>query len=136
MDGSKQIKQYIIVLDHRRHSAVNCKAGGRPGLSSERELNRNSLILEKLPPYGRLFSSSRGELQPLTAHIGAFWAHFFKMFLRFSKKNLRNFFLPFVSKMFFREKLFGKNPSLFTLNFPAMYTHRVRQVLHSTVAGS
>ena len=37
----------------------------------------NSLTLEKLPPYGRLFSSSFGGLQPSAANDGALRAHFF-----------------------------------------------------------
>ena len=36
--------------------------------------------LEKLPPYGRLFSSSCEELQPSAAISGALRAHFFRDF--------------------------------------------------------
>ena len=45
-------------------------------------------LLEKLPPYGRLFSTSCGELQPLAANNGALRAHFFwRYFLDFLGKH-------------------------------------------------
>ena len=48
--------------------------------------------LEKLPPYGRLFSSSCGGLQPSAANGGALRAHFLQDFF---------FGIIFYGKIFF-----------------------------------
>ena len=53
------------------------------------------ILLEKLPPYVRLFSSSCGGLQPLAANGGDLWTHFF-----------RDFPADFFREHFFRENLF------------------------------
>ena len=58
------------------------------------------LLLEKVPPYGQLFSSSCGELQPSAANSGALRPTFSKMFLRF----FRNIFFKIY---FFVQIFFG-----------------------------
>ena len=59
------------------------------------------LLIRKIAPIRRLFSSSCGELQPSAANSGALWAYFLRdifseFFLTFFlKKNFRNFFVKF-----------------------------------------
>ena len=80
-------------------------------------------ILEKLPPYGRLFSSFCGELQPSAANSEALRAHFFwyfpadifrQIFFRnffsaiFSEFILGNYFGIFFCGIFFWEFFLGK----------------------------
>ena len=59
--------------------------------------------LEKMQPYGRLFSSSCGGLQPLGANGGALRAHFFRDFLAdfLGKFCFENFVLEFIQEIFF-----------------------------------
>ena len=78
---------------------------------------------EKLPPYGRLFSSFCGELQPSAANSEALRAHFFwyfpadifrQIFFRnffsaiFSEFILGNYFGIFFCGIFFWEFFLGK----------------------------
>ena len=48
-----------------------------PGCSAKGQVYSIQNRIEKLPPFGRLFSSSCGELQPSAAYSGALRAHFF-----------------------------------------------------------
>ena len=67
-----------------------------------------SNILEKLPPYMQLFSSSCGELQPSAANSRALRAHFFK-------RCFWNISGTFLWKFVFRGKFFWE--FFFTGNF-------------------
>ena len=81
-------------------------------LSSD-NINTNQFLqneIEKLPPYGRLFSSSCGELHPSAAYSGALRAHFIEMFLIFFGK----FFSEHFFQNFFLKQIFRGN---FVMNF-------------------